>query len=170
MGRVIELGDKVAFKPPYQSISADRNRYIMQDFVWPINHYIGTIIGINPLYMSYTILADAGKLFENIYGEDILYVIEGETDMYLKKVSKYGYIAEDIFVPSKSMEDIKKVIFNNPATIVYWKDGTKTVVKVLEGEQYSKWSGLALCVCKKMFCDNDTVKFHKMFKKWCEVE
>ena len=42
---------------------------------------------------------------------------------------------------------IKKVIFNDPATIVLWDDGTKTVVKCSEGDIYSEWSGLAFCIC-----------------------
>ena len=32
--------------------------------------------------------------------------------------------------------DIKKVIYNNPATIICWEDGTKTVVKCSEGDTY----------------------------------
>ena len=33
---------------------------------------------------------------------------------------------------------IKKVIFNDPATVVIWDDGTKTVVKCSEGDTYSE--------------------------------
>ena len=60
--------------------------------------------------------------------------------------------------------DIKKVIFNNPATIVIWVDGSKTVVKVKEGEQFDEWAGLAFCICKKLYGD----KFHKVFRKYCD--
>ena len=49
----------------------------------------------------------------------------------------------------------KKVIFNNPATIVIWSDGTKTVVKRQTGDRYNKEAGLALCYVKK-FCGNNT--------------
>ena len=59
---------------------------------------------------------------------------------------------------------IKKVIFNDPATIVLWGDGTKTVVKCSEGDTYSEWSGLAFCICKKLMGD----EFHKVFKHWCD--
>ena len=59
--------------------------------------------------------------------------------------------------------DIKKVIFNDPATIVIWADGTKTVVKCKEGETYSKWAGLALCYAKRI----NGEKFHAEFKRWC---
>lgn len=46
---------------------------------------------------------------------------------------------------------IKKVIFNDPATIVIWVDGSKTVVKCAEGDVYSKFSGLAIAMCKRMY-------------------
>ena len=59
---------------------------------------------------------------------------------------------------------IKKVIFNEPATIVIWDDGTKTVAKCSEGDTYSEWSGLAFCICKKLMGD----EFHKVFKHWCD--
>ena len=61
-------------------------------------------------------------------------------------------------------EDIKKVIFNDPATIVYWKDGTKTVVKCQDGDVYDKEKGLAMCVTKKFFGNKGN--FNKVFNKF----
>lgn len=58
---------------------------------------------------------------------------------------------------------IDKVIFNPPATIVFWKDRTKTVVKCKEGEEFSEWAGIALCLAKKLYGPN----FHKIFKAHC---
>lgn len=48
---------------------------------------------------------------------------------------------------------IKKVIHNNPATIVFWGDGTKTVVKCQEEDRhgYSERVGLLMCIAKKFF-------------------
>jgi len=45
----------------------------------------------------------------------------------------------------------QKVIFNDPATIVLWDDGTKTVVKCQDGDVYSKQTGLLMCIAKKAF-------------------
>lgn len=45
--------------------------------------------------------------------------------------------------------DDAKAIFNDPATIVLWGDGTKTVVKCQEGDAYDSEKGLALCYMKK---------------------
>ena len=49
---------------------------------------------------------------------------------------------------------VEKVIFNKPATIIFWADGTKTVVKCQKDkngryEKYDKEKGLALCYMKK---------------------
>lgn len=48
---------------------------------------------------------------------------------------------------------IKQVIFNGPATIVYWKDGCKTVVKCQEGAVNDHEKGLAMAVARHYFCD-----------------
>lgn len=49
------------------------------------------------------------------------------------------------------MDKVKKVIFNPPATIVYWFDGTKTIVKVQDGEVFDKEKGFAMACAKKFF-------------------
>ena len=45
---------------------------------------------------------------------------------------------------------IKNVIYNRPATIVNWSDGTKTVSKRHGDDDYSPEVGLILCVLKKL--------------------
>lgn len=45
---------------------------------------------------------------------------------------------------------IEKVLYNEPATIVFWNDGTKTVSKCGEGDTYNAEMGLALAVMKKL--------------------
>ena len=44
---------------------------------------------------------------------------------------------------------VKRIIFNPPATIVFWQDGTKTVVKCQNGEEFDPEKGLAMAVIKK---------------------
>jgi hypothetical protein len=63
---------------------------------------------------------------------------------------------------------IKKVIFNDPATIVIWKDDTKTVVKCQPGDTYSKELGLAMCISKKYLGNKGN--FNEEFKKWIPEE
>ena len=50
--------------------------------------------------------------------------------------------------------DIERVIHNEPATVVLWKDGTKTVVKCSEGDEYDPEKGLLLCIAKKAYGNN----------------
>lgn len=67
-------------------------------------------------------------------------------------------------VTNKTFE-IDRVIFNNPATIVFWKDGTKTVVKT-QGEEFDREKGLTMAYVKKLFGNNGNY-FNKI-KKWTE--
>lgn len=62
--------------------------------------------------------------------------------------------------------EIKKVIFNPPATIVEWTDGTKTVVKAQNGEYYDAEKGLAMAIVKKV--NGNTGKFNDIFHKWVD--
>ena len=59
--------------------------------------------------------------------------------------------------------DIDKVIYHEPATIVYWADGTKTVVKTQNGETYDPEKGLAMCFAKK--ARGNRGNYYEEFKK-----
>ena len=59
---------------------------------------------------------------------------------------------------------IKNVIFNDPATIVFWSDGTKTVVKCQEGEVYDPEKGLAMAISKKYLGNKGN--YCNEVKKW----
>lgn len=63
---------------------------------------------------------------------------------------------------------IKKVIFNEPATIVFWSDGTKTVVKCGEDDIWDPEKGLAMAVTKKFFGNEGF--YYDIFKKWIPEE
>lgn len=61
---------------------------------------------------------------------------------------------------------IKNVIFDEPATIVYWVDGSKTVVICQEGDIYDEEKGLAMAIAKKALGNNYAAggRFKKAFK------
>ena len=59
---------------------------------------------------------------------------------------------------------IDKVIFNDPATIIVFKNGEKVIVKCQEGDTYDKEKGLALAIIK--FAFGNTSYFNTIFKKW----
>lgn len=61
--------------------------------------------------------------------------------------------------------EIKKVHFNDPATIVFWSDDTKTVVKATN-EAFDKEKGLAMAITKKFFGNQGN--YYNQIKKWLE--
>lgn len=62
---------------------------------------------------------------------------------------------------------IKNVIFNDPATIVFWSDGSKTIVKA-HNEEFDPEKGLAMAICKKLYGNKGN--FNNLFKKWIPEE
>ena len=71
------------------------------------------------------ISSEMKKILSSIYGST--------NDM------RKGYIYKS---PEKNHSMVpNQIIFNPPATIVFWKDGTKTVVKCAEGEKFDPYTG-----------------------------
>ena len=94
---------------------------------------------------------------------------EGRNEMPVKRKSTSScvYYAATT-AKSVSEPSIKKVIFNYPATIVLWSDGSKTVVKCQDGDIYDPEKGLAMAILKKM--NGNTGSYYKLFKKWLPKE
>ena len=63
---------------------------------------------------------------------------------------------------------IKNVIFNEPYTIILWKNGEKTIVKCQEGDKYDAEKGFAIAIIKHMF--GDTNYFNNIFKDWIKED
>lgn len=116
-----------------------------------------------------TKLMDSDELFDKAVNFIETYNCKSEEGKNMKR---------DIHMP-----DVKNVIFNAPATIVFWADGTKTVVKCMDEDTYSKDVGLAMCFMKKMFEADDRTYikkdkdgeheetaygYKKVFKKWID--
>lgn len=59
---------------------------------------------------------------------------------------------------------ITKVIFNDPATIVFWSDNTKTVVECGDYDIFDEEKGLAMAICKKAMGNKGN--YYEEFKKW----
>lgn len=71
-----------------------------------------------------------------------------------------GYIPSAICSP----KCLAKVIFNGPATIVFWEDSTKTIVKCAEGDKNDPKVGLLYAIAKKKFGNNSRI--HKEIDKF----
>lgn len=79
-------------------------------------------------------------------------------------VSPYSMASN--FKPSTNSNplEIVNVIFNSPATIVFWSDNTKTVVKAVD-EPYDPEKGIAMAIAKKMMGDNK-YEYYNVFLHW----
>ena len=79
-------------------------------------------------------------------------------------IANYRYTVEKTYNLGTS---VKKVIFNNPATIVFWSDGSKTVVKA-HNDDYDPEKGLAMAIAKKALGNEGN--YYNVFKKWLPNE
>lgn len=96
------------------------------------------------------------KVSGNIVWRNDTYVVDNSTRLFkLIDEERMG----------KEMMKIKKVIYNGPATIVLWENGTKTVVKC-NNEPFDKEKGLAMAISKKVL--GNTGNYCNVFKKWCD--
>lgn len=109
-----------------------------------------------------------------IHGIDIRYVRDiVPTKIVLKRRNTLKAAINTIYGLNSALNDvsnkqnlIKDVIFNDPATIVYWVDGAKTVVKA-HNEKFDPEKGLAMAICKRFLGSNKSgSNFNNIFKKW----
>ena len=93
------------------------------------------------------------------------------------EVNKYCYndvmAARDFLnsiygISSSHIPEIKNVIFNDPATIVFWEDETKTVVKCQDGDEFDPEKGLAMAIAKKAYGNKGS--YCNKLKKWLSKE
>lgn len=70
--------------------------------------------------------------------------------------------------------EVREIRYNGPATIVFWEDNTKTVVKMQPDElYYDPDKAFTMAVCKKLFgnkFNRHLTKAQKAFDKYWEAE
>lgn len=90
----------------------------------------------------------------NAYVEEVCAKLNARTD----KISKERAYTPFPVTPIEFIKVKDKwkphIIFNGAATIVFWTDGTKTVVKCKEGTEYNAEEGLRWCIIKKLLGDS----------------
>ena len=90
---------------------------------------------------------------------------------YMKHVRNQTYsstVKFSVFSDAvSSIPEIKSVIYSDPATIVFWEDGTKTVVKC-KNEKFDPEKGFAMAFSKKMLGNRGN--YYNIFKKWLPEE
>ena len=63
---------------------------------------------------------------------------------------------------------VRNVIFNPPATIVFWEDGMKTVVKCAKDDTYDPERGFELAFLKRVLGSGSALR--KLIRDWVEPE
>lgn len=87
------------------------------------------------------------------------------TDDYFTFVPKEAVILKK-YNPKKifNVPNVEKVLFRNPATIVWFSDGTKSVAICGYDDVYDKETGMAICLCKRMLGNKE---YRELMDKWC---
>ena len=118
----------------------------------PKEKHMSTVKGLDGMKYS-----DSEKVFTTSYIEQMFTPYHNYYDNHYIKLR------------NRKIPEIKNVIFNDPATIVFWDDGTKTVVKKQKEDKkkkFDKEKGLAMAIAKKAL-SNEGNYFNEI-KKWVE--
>ena len=87
--------------------------------------------------------------------DELLHVVDStKFSNALKSIRK----AVEMTNPSPKPSLVEKVIVNGPKTIVFWNDGTKTIVSCREGEEFDIYTAFCAALAKKMFGSTSRVK------------
>jgi len=99
-------------------------------------------------------IAINNKVSSTLNGEDFLDAMRYcyNDILSVEKYASYNELRVDI--PNM----IDRVIFNNPATIILWKDGSKTVVKKTEDDVWDPEKGFCMAVIKKLYGHTSFIK------------
>lgn len=87
-------------------------------------------------------------------------VSNGSVNLDLGLVSTDSFLFDSLCTKTKTIPEIKKVIFQKTHTIVLWEDGDKTIVNCYD-EVFDEEKGLAMAIVKKIMTRND---FKKLIK------
>lgn len=100
--------------------------------------------------------------------DDVFVVVKYEDEKYIRFFHDKDLKVIDLKKQIKSDFSIKKVIFNEPATIVFWGDDTKTVVKCSKRDVYDYEKGIAMSIAKKAF--GNTNDYYNKIKNFLPKE
>lgn len=94
-------------------------------------------------------------------------VIQKGEEKYKRTMLLKGTTADvyAFFTPVTILPKPKKIILNDPATIILWEDGTKTIVKKnSKDRKFDPEKGIALCYMKKVLGNKGN--YNNIFKEW----
>lgn len=128
--------------------------------------------GLIANHVSFGTLGDYNSPRVKFEAEYIGYDIEGARRKMEDYIVQLNYLECGLTQQTSSAPNIrkkiKKVIFNDPATIILWQTGEKTVVKCGEYEDYDPEKGFAMAIAKYVFGNQGN--YYEIFKKWLPEE
>ena len=88
-----------------------------------------------------------GINFEQVHNMELTFEVKDPDQTFFDRILGY------------KTTDIDRVIFNDPATIVFWKDKTKTVVKCHPEDTFDEEIGFMCCYLKRILSSKEYTKF-----------
>lgn len=77
----------------------------------------------------------------------------------------YALYSSRLSLLNTTMPKLKKIILNDPATIILWSDNTKTIVKKnSKDKKFDPEKGIALCYMKRALGNKGN--YNNIFKEW----
>ena len=127
--------------------------------------YIETTVDTFPKFEGH-VTGTAKVSYRSLY--DIRNDAEVDKYCYNDVIATRDFLNSIYGMSSSRIPEIKNVIFNDPATIVFWEDGTKTVVKCQDGDEFDPEKGLAMAIVKKAYGNKGS--YCNKMKKWLPKE
>lgn len=173
--RNIKIGDTVVFNGGNSAVVMEiqvfddgHTEYVLKDSIGMAHHYDEGHISrcacgsyrCEPKFL----LLDNGrvnkqKLIKTDYTDYCKHDIARTKEMYRQMLNaRYGIGTASL------LPDIDDVIFSGPATVVKWKDGTKTVVKCAKNDNFDPEKGLAMAIAKKALGNKGN--YYETIRKW----
>lgn len=173
--RDIKIGDTVVFNGGNSAVVMEievfgdgHTEYVLKDSIRMAHHYDEGHISHCACgcyhYEPKTLLLDNGrvnkqKLIKTDYTDYCKHDVARTKEMYRQMLNaRYGIDTLNPF------PDIDDVIFSGPATVVKWKDGTKTVVKCAKNDNFNPEKGLAMAIAKKALGNKGN--YYETIRKW----
>lgn len=94
-----------------------------------------------------------------LVGLDAIRYIRREPGDNNKYLYECEVTADSILPPreTRNFMEPRRIIYNDPATIVFWEDGTKTVVMKAPGEKFNKYAAFCAAVAKRLYITNSRI-------------
>jgi hypothetical protein len=177
--RELKVGDTVVFNGGHSAIVMEiqafgngRIEYVLKDALEKAFHYNDVDIS-RCACGSYRGLSPKAEAIKRSYNEYTDYYKHDVDKQYLivpRGAAKYIEMRKQMLNArygigtASLLPDIDDVIFSGPATVVKWKDGTKTVVKCAKNDNFDPEKGLAMAIAKKALGNKGN--YYETIRKW----